>query len=124
MGLTGSVLVAASPLRLGPGTGGRYFPRSGRVGCGLAGGQLSLAVRIPVRQVSGRIFFEQLIRVYLDIGRPDKVNIVFGRVIRQRGKFRTFLSPQGFHHRGDPGRPRLDGPGQASLSEGSCLIAV
>jgi hypothetical protein len=41
------------------------------------------------RPVSGRIFFEQLIRENLDIGRPDKVNIVFGRTIRQRGKFRT-----------------------------------
>jgi hypothetical protein len=28
-------------------------------------------------------------RYKLDIGRPDKVNIVFGRMIRQRGKFRT-----------------------------------
>jgi hypothetical protein len=41
------------------------------------------------RPVSGRIFFEELIRENLDIGRPDKVNIVFGRTIRQRGKFRT-----------------------------------
>src|SRR6201982_3705693 len=41
------------------------------------------------RPVSARIFFEQLIRDNLDIGRPDKVNIVFGRQIRQRGKGRT-----------------------------------
>ena len=41
------------------------------------------------RPLAGRIFFEQLIRDNLDIGRPDKVNIVFGRTIRQRGKFRT-----------------------------------
>jgi hypothetical protein len=41
------------------------------------------------RPVSGRIFFEQLIRDNLDIGRPDKVSIVFGRAIRQRGKYRT-----------------------------------
>ena len=41
------------------------------------------------RPVSGRIFFEQLIRDNLDIGRPDKVSIVFGRTIRQRGKGRT-----------------------------------
>ena len=41
------------------------------------------------RPASGRIFFEQLIRDNLDIGRPDKVNIVFGRTIRQRGKNRT-----------------------------------
>jgi hypothetical protein len=41
------------------------------------------------RPLAGRIFFEQLIRDNLDIGRPDKVNIVFGRMIRQRGKYRT-----------------------------------
>ena len=41
------------------------------------------------RPASGRVFFEQLIRDNLDIGRPDKVNIVFGRTIRQRGKGRT-----------------------------------
>jgi hypothetical protein len=38
------------------------------------------------KPVSGRIFFEQLIRDNIDIGRPDKVNIVFGRQIRLRGK--------------------------------------
>ena len=41
------------------------------------------------RPLAGRIFFEQLIRDNLDIGRPDKVNLVFGRTIRQRGKCRT-----------------------------------
>jgi hypothetical protein len=41
------------------------------------------------RPLSGRIFFEQLIRDNLDIGRPDKVNIVFGRTIRTRGKNQT-----------------------------------
>jgi hypothetical protein len=41
------------------------------------------------RPLSGRIFFEQLIRDNIDIGRPDKVNIVFGRQIRRRGKGRT-----------------------------------
>ena len=38
------------------------------------------------RPASGRVFFEQLIRDNLDIGRPDKVNIVFGRQIRRRGR--------------------------------------
>lgn len=38
------------------------------------------------RPACGRIFFEQLIRDNLDIGRPDKVNIVFGRLIRLRGR--------------------------------------
>jgi hypothetical protein len=41
------------------------------------------------RPLSGRIFFEQLICDNLDIGRPDKVNLVFGRTIRQRGKGQT-----------------------------------
>src|SRR4029450_11233820 len=41
------------------------------------------------RPLAGRIFFEQMIRDNLDIGRPDKVNLVFGRTIRQRGKRRT-----------------------------------
>src|SRR6266702_2878533 len=38
------------------------------------------------RPVAGRIFSGQLIRDNIDIGRPDKVNIVFGRTIRRRGK--------------------------------------
>ena len=38
------------------------------------------------RPVCGRIFFEQLIRDNIDVGRPDKVNIIFGRQIRRRGK--------------------------------------
>ena len=41
------------------------------------------------RPVSGRIFFEQLIRDNIDIGRPDKVNIVFDRKIRYGGKHPT-----------------------------------
>jgi hypothetical protein len=38
------------------------------------------------RPLAGRIFFEQLIRDNIDIGRPDKVSIVFDRKIRLRGK--------------------------------------
>ena len=38
------------------------------------------------RPASGRIFSGQLIRDNIDIGRPDKVNIVFDRKIRLRGK--------------------------------------
>ena len=38
---------------------------------------------------AGRIFFDQLIRDNLDIGRPDKVRIVFDRLIRRRGTHRT-----------------------------------
>ena len=41
------------------------------------------------RPLAERILSGQLIRDNLDIGRPDKVNIVFGRTIRQHGKFQT-----------------------------------
>jgi hypothetical protein len=43
----------------------------------------------PDRPLAGRIFSGQLIRGNPGIGRPDKVNLVFGRMIRQRGKRRT-----------------------------------
>jgi len=45
--------------------------------------------------VNGRIFFEQLIRDNLDIGRPDQIGLVFGRRVRggrkrpTPGRFRT-----------------------------------
>jgi hypothetical protein len=47
------------------------------------------------RPVSGRIFFEQVIRDNLDLGRPDQVSLVFDRRIRRTGwhptpgRFRT-----------------------------------
>ncbi len=41
------------------------------------------------RPLNSRIFFDQLIRDNLGIGRPDKVTLVFGRTIRKRGKFQT-----------------------------------
>ena len=45
--------------------------------------------------VSGRMFFEQVIRDNLDIGRPDQVSLIFDRQLRRRGpratpgRFRT-----------------------------------
>ncbi len=45
--------------------------------------------------VSGRVFFEQVIRDNLDIGRPDQVSLIFDRQLRRRGpratpgRFRT-----------------------------------
>lgn len=38
---------------------------------------------------SGRIFFEQVIRDNLDIGRPDQVGLVFDRRVATKGRFRT-----------------------------------
>ena len=49
------------------------------------------------RPVTGRVFFEQVIRENLDIGRPDQVQLVFGRrVTRQTpGAFRTRVITEG-----------------------------
>ncbi len=53
------------------------------------------------RPVSGRIFFEQVIRENLDLGRPDQVSLVFDRTIRSRGprptpgRFRTRVITEG-----------------------------
>jgi hypothetical protein len=43
------------------------------------------------RPLTGRIFFEQIIRENLDLGRPDKVQLIFNRRITKRtpGQFRT-----------------------------------
>ena len=53
------------------------------------------------RPVSGRIFFEQVIRDNLDIGRPDQVSLVFNRRVigkgsrRTPGRFRTRVLTEG-----------------------------
>src|SRR5271169_6196295 len=43
------------------------------------------------RPLTGRIFFEEVIRENLDLGRPDKVQLIFGRRVSKRtpGTFRT-----------------------------------
>ena len=38
------------------------------------------------RPVSGRVLFEEVIRENLDLGRPDKVGLIFARQVRRRGK--------------------------------------
>ena len=38
------------------------------------------------RPVAGRIFLEQMIRDNIDLGRPDKISLIFGRRIRSRRK--------------------------------------
>jgi hypothetical protein len=49
------------------------------------------------RPVAGRIFFEQVIRDNLDIGRPDRVQLVFGRRVTRAtpGRFRTRVIVEG-----------------------------
>ncbi|MGC1888380.1 MAG: hypothetical protein WA709_20180 [Stellaceae bacterium] len=45
----------------------------------------------------GRLFFEQVIRENLDLGRPDEVQLIFNRRITRRtpGRFRTRILTQG-----------------------------
>jgi hypothetical protein len=47
--------------------------------------------------VAGRLFFERVIRENLDIGRPDHVQLIFGRKIVKRtpGRFRTRVVTEG-----------------------------
>jgi hypothetical protein len=53
------------------------------------------------RPVTGRVFFEQVIRDNLDIGRPDQVSLVFDRRLHRRGPrptpgtFRTRIITEG-----------------------------
>jgi hypothetical protein len=49
------------------------------------------------RPVSGRVFFEEVIRENLDLGRPDRVQLLFGRRVSTRtpGRFRTRVITDG-----------------------------
>jgi hypothetical protein len=49
------------------------------------------------RPQTGRIFFEEVIRENLDLGRPDQVQLIFGRRVTRRtpGRFRTRVLTEG-----------------------------
>jgi hypothetical protein len=49
------------------------------------------------RPVTGRVFFEEVIRENLDIGRPDQVQLIFDRRVTRRtpGRFRTRVLTEG-----------------------------
>jgi hypothetical protein len=49
------------------------------------------------RPLSGRVFFEEVIRENLDLGRPDQVQLIFGRRVSRRtpGRFRTRVLTEG-----------------------------
>src|SRR5215471_1609996 len=51
------------------------------------------------RPVRGREFFEELIRDNLDLGRPDRVQLIFNRVVSRKtpGQFRTRVIQNGVH---------------------------
>jgi hypothetical protein len=49
------------------------------------------------RPQTGRIFFEEVLRENLDLGRPDQVQLIFGRRVTKRtpGRFRTRVLTEG-----------------------------
>jgi hypothetical protein len=49
------------------------------------------------RPLTGRVFFEEVIRENLDLGRPDHVQLLFGRRVTRRtpGRFRTRVLTEG-----------------------------
>jgi DNA-binding MarR family transcriptional regulator len=77
------------------------------------------------KPVSGRMFFEQVIRDNLDIGRPDQVALVFNRPLMRRGPrhtpglFRTRVITEGVTPR--PARGLQAHPHQADHKEGKAL---
>jgi hypothetical protein len=51
------------------------------------------------RPLRGREFFEEIIRDNLDLGRPDRVQLIFDRVVTKKtlGEFRTRVMQDGVH---------------------------
>ncbi len=49
------------------------------------------------RLLTGRVFFEEVIRENLDLGRPDQVQMIFGRRVTSQtpGRFRTRVLTEG-----------------------------
>jgi hypothetical protein len=49
------------------------------------------------RPLTGRVFFEEVIREHLDLGRPDQVQLIFDRRVTRRtpGRFRTRVLTEG-----------------------------
>jgi hypothetical protein len=49
------------------------------------------------RPLTGRVFFEEVIREHLDLGRPDQVQLIFARRVTRRtpGRFRTRVITEG-----------------------------
>lgn len=54
-------------------------------------------IQVPDRPVTGRICFERVIRDNLDLGRPDRVQLIFARRTTKRtpGRFRTRVLTNG-----------------------------
>jgi hypothetical protein len=67
-----------------------------RYRCSILQSEFSLT-QVLDQPVMGRVFFEQVIRENLDLGRPDQVQLIFGRRVTRRtpGRFRTRVITEG-----------------------------
>jgi hypothetical protein len=67
-----------------------------RYHCSILQSEFSLTQALD-RPVMGRMFFEEVIRENLDLGRPDHVQLIFGRGVSRRtpGRFRTRVITEG-----------------------------
>ena len=77
-----------------------FAPRDRRAGyryrCSILQSEFSLTQALD-QPVMGRVFFEEVIRENLDAGRPDQVQLIFGRRVSRRtpGRFRTRVITEG-----------------------------
>jgi len=67
-----------------------------RYACSILQAEFSLT-QVLDRPLTGRVFFEEVIRENLDLGRPDQVQLLFGRRVTRRtpGRFRTRVLTEG-----------------------------
>jgi hypothetical protein len=67
-----------------------------RYDCSILQAEFSLT-QVLDRPLTGRIFFEEVIRENLDLGRPDQVQLIFDRRVTRRtpGRFRTRVLTDG-----------------------------
>jgi hypothetical protein len=74
--------------------------RSAGYGWNLSIWQMEVSLtQIFDRPLRGREFFEEIIRDNLDLGRPDRVELIFDRVVTKKtpGEFRTRVIQDGVH---------------------------
>ncbi len=84
--------IGSSGIRVGAGD-----RRAGyRYRCSILQSEFSLTQALD-HPVTGRMFFEEVIRENLDLGRPDQVQLIFGRRVSRRtpGRFRTRVITEG-----------------------------
>ena len=91
-----STACSASGWRLPHRFDGRDRPAGYRYDLSILQAEFSLT-QVLDRPLTGRVFFEEVIRENLDLGRPDQVQLIFDRRVTRRtpGRFRTRVLTDG-----------------------------